>query len=103
MDAKVGLTKGTYRFIVTVILLLCTNRQGGRPSHRTSRSLTYASLAASSRHVPSMGDGNVVKITAVFWLCAIISSFRIICWARHGRSLKDKGSEACDGNPEARV
>lgn len=95
-------TKEDYRFIVTVILLLCTSRQGGRSRHSTSMSLTYASLPASSAQVPSIGDGSVVNITAVFSpLCRTISSFRIRCCARQGRSLKDSGMAACAGKPEA--
>lgn len=94
-------TKKNHRFIVTVTLLLCTNKHGGRPSHSTSRSLTYDSLADSSRHTPSVGVGKVVNTTAVFSLWDLISSLRIRCWARHGRSLNDKGTEAWKGYPEA--
>jgi hypothetical protein len=90
-----------YKFIVTVILLLCTNKQGGNPLHNTFISLTYASLAALSRHVPSIGEGKVVKMTAVSRLWRVMSSLRIRCWARQGRSLKESGMAAWLGKPDA--
>ena len=80
-----------HKLIVTVILLLCTIKTGGHPLQSTSKSLKYPALASALLLVPSSGLGNVVNITAVSLLCRLISSFRIKCWARHGKSLKDNG------------
>ena len=93
--------KKHHRFIVTVILLLCTSKQGGKPCQKISRSLKYEALAVSFCAVPSDGDGSVVKITAVSSLCLTISSFRIRCCARLGKSLNEKGTDACCGYPDA--
>lgn len=90
-----------YRFIVTVMLLLCTSKLGGNPCHNTSRSLRYDSLASSLSDVPSPGDGSVVNITADSALCWVISSLSIRCCARLGRSLKDSGIAAWPGYPDA--
>lgn len=90
-----------YKFIVTVMLLLWTNRHGGKSCHSTSRSLRYDSLSACSCDVPSTGDGKVVKITAVSLLCCTINSFKIKCCARLGRSLNDSGTDAGPGKPDA--
>lgn len=92
-----------HKFIVTVMLLLCTSRHGGRPCHSTSRSLRKDALSSALSEVPSTGDGRVVKITAVSLLCWVMSSFKIKCCARLGRSLKDNGTAAPPGYPVACV
>jgi hypothetical protein len=81
----------SYKFIVTVIELECTNSTGGSPWHNTSRSLMYLTLSVSLSQVPSIGLGRVVKTTAVSSDCWRMSSFRIRCCARQGRSLKESG------------
>lgn len=58
-------------------------------------------LSASLRPVPSTGLGKVVKTTAVSSEFCRISSLRIRCCARHGRSLKESGIADCSGKPEA--
>ena len=90
-----------YRFIVTVMLLLWTNKDGGRPCHSTSRSLKYDAQFCSLCDVPCTGDGRVVNSTAVALLCWTINSFKIKCCARLGRSLNDSGTEAGPGKPDA--
>ena len=94
----------TQRFIVTVTLLLCTNSTGGKPLHSKSRSSTYRTLSSSSPPAPRAGLGSVVNTTAVREpACARISSFRIMCCAREGRSLNESGrAEAvAEGLPDA--
>lgn len=83
------------------MLLLWTNKHGGRPCHSTSRSLKYDAQSCSLCDVPSTGDGRVVNITAVSLLCWTINSFKIKCCARLGRSLNDSGTEAGPGKPDA--
>jgi len=41
--------KHSHKFVVTVILLLCTSKVGGNPPTRTSKSLTYPKLSVSLR------------------------------------------------------
>ena len=81
------------------MLLLCTNKHGGRPPYSTSKLLTYPRLSPSLRNVPSLGAGSVVRITAVSSLFCAISSLRIRCCARDGRVLKESGMAACAGKP----
>jgi hypothetical protein len=90
-----------HKFIVTVILLLCTNNTGGKPCVSTSKSLIYFTLSASLSAVPASGLGSVVNTTAVSSDCDRISSFRIRCCARHGRSLNESGIACVEGKPEA--
>lgn len=78
------------RLTVTVILLLSTINVGGSSLHSTSMSERYCIVASSSRLVPSDGIGRVLNRIAVSCEFCLISSFRIRCWARLGRSLKDK-------------
>ena len=87
--------------MVTVILLLCTSNTGGNPCVSTSRSLIYLTLSASLSAVPASGLGSVVNSTAVSSDCDRISSLRIRCCARHGRSLNESGIACCEGKPEA--
>lgn len=88
--------KSLYKLIVTVMLLLCTIRVGGHPRPSTSKSLKYATHAASSLCVPCTGLGSVVNITAVSLLFCLISSFSTRCCARQGRSLKDSGRDCVE-------
>ena len=46
-DVNVLVYKALYKFIVTVILLLCTSSIGGKPYQRISNSLKYLRLSAS--------------------------------------------------------
>lgn len=43
----------------------------------------------------------MVNMTAVSRLCRVMSSFKIRCWARQGRSLKESGMAAWLGKPDA--
>lgn len=79
-----------HKLTVTVMLLLSTISVGGSSLHRTSMSDRYRIVSPSSRLVPSEGIGNVVINTAVSAEFCLISSLRIKCCARLGRSLKER-------------
>lgn len=80
----------SHKLTVTVILLLSTISVGGKSLHKTSISDKYRIVSPSSKLVPSDGIGNVVISTAVSFEFLRMSSFRMRCCARLGRSLKDR-------------